>query len=260
MSTKQHSTTCDPSVTVTVMYAPWVDWRAEQAHCLRDTLAASPYISNVELHANSKDRQIWDDARECWLAGTQMDGTHHIVMQDDVKLCESFGQAAYNAISALPNRNICFYGTRKVFAEALADGYRWVRYNGGFWGQCPCIPTMWIEEAIEFGDYYTKDDFQADDCRLSLWNELDGQYDTWVTVPQLVEHLGSEDSARGSIPPGGQWTAGVFVEDTSLSPTEIDWSRQLTDSPRQNTSLQVNRRGDKFRIDRLKEDGYIASE
>lgn len=250
--------TFDPKISVTIMYAPWEAWRSEVAERLYQQLSESACIESVSKHANSKDRLIWEDARECWLAGVEAGATHHLVLQDDVELCENFGEAAYRALQAVPNRPVSFYGTHKRIREAFENGHRWIRYNGGFWGQAPCLPTMWIEEAVQFGDTYAKPEFQADDCRLSLWAELSLHCNTWVTTPQLVEHLGNEDSARGSMPPS-DWTAALFVGDTEYDPTAIDWKRGLRDVPMASRPLQIQRRPEKFRLDKLEADGYIES-
>ena len=245
----------DPTITATVMYAPWSDWRGENAHELYDQLSASDFIDHASLHPNQKARTVWEDARECWLEGVEHGSTHHIVIQGDVELCEGFGEAAYNAVSAVPNRNIGFYGTHKRLAEAFEDGKRWYKYDGGLWGQASCLLTDHIQSMVAFGDTYFEADVPHDDTRLAAWSELALPQATWMALPQLVEHLGAEDSEMNHQTPT-DWTAATYVGDTDLDAREIDWTER-TDVPSYAGERQVNQRPSIFCIEELVADGYI---
>lgn len=249
----------EPRLSVAIHYAPWVDWREENAKDQAARLEQSDYVNHVKLFPADEDvTSIWESIRPCWLWGAETDSTHHITVQGDVVLCENFGEAARNAIRTLPNRNISFYGTHKRLREEFESGGRWYRYNGGFWGQCACIPSPDIQDAIAFGDTYVEDDYGADDRRLSAWNELAQSEATWITTPQLAEHLGDEESARGSMPPS-DWTAAIYVGDLDIDAADIIWSFDRESVPYYNSELKINTIPDRFEIEKLVEDGYIEA-
>lgn len=249
--------TFEPTISVTVMYAPWVAWRAENAADIAEELRAVDSVSSVREHAATDNGDIWDDARECWLDGDAADSTHHIVIQGDVELCDGFGEAMTDAIRAVPNRMIGFYGNHKSIRDAAEEGHNWIRLEGGVWGQCVCVPSVDVAEMVEWIDYYFEDDFIHDDTMLAGWTQLAQPDAVWIPIPQLVEHKGADDSSMGHEMPV-DFTAAVYAGDTDVDVREIDWTGGLTDAP----YVGSNHRkpfpsSDGFRFDRLEADGYI---
>jgi len=247
----------EPRISTTIMYAPWVGWRAENASEIASQLRASSYIDSVNLHEAANTDDIWSDARECWLDGDNVDSTHHIVVQGDAELCDGFGEAVYNAIRAVPNRVLGLYGNHQSMEPAVRDGKRWVRMNGGVWALCVCIPSTDVREMVEWCDYYFEDDYIHDDTMIGAWSQLEYPGDVWQAVPQLVEHRGADDSSIGHNVPT-DFTAALYVEETDLSAPEIDWVGGSHAVP---TITNHHRRPfpgtDGLRHDRLVEDGYI---
>lgn len=246
-----------PEITVSILFAPWVDWRQEQAAANCDRLAVSDAIASVEMQpASTEHENIWRDVKQCWEWGAEQDGTHHLVLQGDVALCEEFGVTLRRALRAVPNRELTLYAGWQSVRHAWEQGHRWVRFDGCYWGQARCLPTADIPGLLSFNERYVDASYEHDDTRYQLWNQLAMRRDTWVPVPQLVEHLGADDSAKGNNTPA-DLTAAVFVGDTDETPADIDWNAGLDTVPRLSSDRAFPRVQDRLDCERLAADGYI---
>ena len=54
----------------------------------------------------------WRCERLAWLAGYPSDTSHHLVLEDDVILCNHFSEAVRRALSEVPEAIVTFYSNR----------------------------------------------------------------------------------------------------------------------------------------------------
>jgi hypothetical protein len=212
------------------MYAPWIDWREENALKTADRLRDSEYITDVWTNPCSKE-DVWVNAKPCWEKSFESDASHHMVVQGDVILCDGFGEAFTNALSAVPDRMVSPFSVW-MFDEEYALGTNWSRVPCRVWGAAVSLP---VEDARDFVNW-TEDnisyDYEHDDMRLSAYNYLEKGTDVWLTQPSLAEHEGGKrESSLGHNPPVRR-IARYYVGNYDIDPTEIDWSFNLKNVPK----------------------------
>ena len=247
----------EPTISVSIMYAPWVDWRYENTERNKERLERDQFVEDVSLCPASEETTPWDTARNAWSKVLDIqDTTHHLLLQGDVELCPDFGEVVYNMLRVLPNREICLYGNRKDLVEAAQDGHRWFRYRGCYWGQGRVLPMFYVKDMLDFCEKYYDESSVHDDVRYHAWGQIGRDTDTWIPIPQVVEHLGDEDSAMGNNTPV-DLTASLYVGDTDLEPSEIDWGKGISEAPRRGGRNALKLYEERLDLDRLIEDGYI---
>lgn len=205
------------SLSATIMHAPWAterrSWVRNMKHQLRDIR-----MNVVEDHDRAG---IWPTAQKAWRSAR---GSHHLVLQDDVELCDGFVQHATDAIKANPDAAISFFMfAGKAHTQAREAGLSWVIAEGHITAQALCLPSAWITPWLTWCRDRMRMDFRHDDVRLQLWLYEQGK-PIWFTVPCLVEHLGDKTSIAGNHPPLAR--VAPWYE-KQLAP--VDWTRGLGD-------------------------------
>ena len=221
---------------VSILYLPDNDTRTAFARETYDRLEADPYIHDAELIEAIPDGTIYDTSRKAHEWSLTTDGTHHVCLDDDVKLCEDFGEAATNALQAVPNRVVSFFTTHTSADAALERNQRWFRTEK-LWGQAMVMPLQYMEDFLDWCDEFYG--HSSEDVAVNCWNCLEGPGDVWITVPSLVEHCEDEvgGSSVGHNPPCER-TAHLFIDDTTLDPRNVDYSFELSEIPSSSTSMR----------------------
>lgn len=215
----------DVSVAVSIMWLPDDNQRSEFARNQYEKLQNDPHIDYVELIDAVPDGSIYDTFVKAQEWAVTTDATHHVSIQDDVRTCENFGEAAVNALQAVPNRIVSFFTTYHQQSTEFEKRNQWFRSTGKIWGQSIVIPTEFIPEMLDWWDEWIPEDYGSSDSVVWCWNDLEGPGDIWFTVPSLVQHCEREvgGSSVGHNPPC-QRRAEEYIDNYSLDAGDIDWS------------------------------------
>lgn len=165
----------------------------------------------------------------CWYGVQQarklMDktSTHHLVLQEDVLLCNNFFAAVEEILKILPHHIISFYNLKSERAKhdwATKKGYSWVVNDAGSAGPAILMPADYVYSFLKFSDKWVAPETKYEESRLWGWQKVNNIH-TWVSNPNLVEHLGSMSSTLGFNSFGK--TAVNYIGDAD--PLSIDWTK-----------------------------------
>lgn len=145
-------------------------------------------VSMPDVVWDTDGRGAWWCAREAW---RRAQGTHHLVLQDDITFCADLPSSVLAAVRARPDHPVSFFLPRNI-AEASALGLQWVSCVRFLWSQAVALSRPLIEPMIEWiAENEDGHPFwgTCDDTRMaSFFRGMDLR--TYVTVPNLVEHVG----------------------------------------------------------------------
>ncbi|MGP3937820.1 hypothetical protein [Nonomuraea sp. KM88] len=158
-------------------------------------------------------------AKRAW-AAVPDDATHHLVLQDDVRLSAGFAAHLADAVRARPRHAVALYSNwnspqNSYFVRrAAAAGSAWAPLSQEEW-----IPTQGLvlpaERARELAAYLApiSDDIRDDDEMVALFCAERG-LPVLAAVPHLLDH---EDTPSLAGHPGS-FHATVYAGDTHLAP------------------------------------------
>lgn len=199
-----------PFVSVAIMHA---DWKADRVASVQNILQGLRH-SYVRVIKATPGAGVWDTAQKAWQAYPE-GATHHIVLQDDIQLCQFFWQNAMSAIVSRPDHVLSFFCLRKPPMEkAKAAASSWCWGMDAAYGPASAMPTHQIPNMLEWQKKFVKPEYDHDDNRIGLYARATGQ-GVWVTAPSLVQH----GSCKSSL--GHQWAgqAGWFHDQVSV----VNW-------------------------------------
>ena len=213
----------DIKVSSAVMHAPWNAYRASLVNVLRKKIA------NLKVIEDTNREGVWQTAKRSWLSAFNTNSTHHLVVQDDIEVCNGFMADLPHVISALPDKPIYLFTTRNSVLEAAQNkDSHWVRQYGALSGCGVILPKWMIKEWFEWLPTVIPDDWEpnVDDSRLALFL-LSRKESAWITIPTLVEHLGASSSEIGHN--NARRVSCNYLG--SRRPREIDWTKGAKDAP-----------------------------
>jgi len=188
-----------------------------------------PYLQeklggNIPVSMDSESKGIIWNCKNAWKMYDK-EADWHIVIQDDAIICENFREKAIEAINKsfhdmlkytdgkknafdyVPefyNTTVYnfYYGTRVALKQeaeqGLKDGY--VMSNRPRWGVAICMPTVLIDEMLE---YFETLNNQQDDERISRFINMKGMR-VYFPMPSLVDHRSELESLVGNALSGGR--------------------------------------------------------
>jgi len=129
----------------------------------------------------------------------ESESTHHLVIEDDVEICDNFIPLLQQAITAVPNQVISVYASR-----AQKDKVAWAKRNNSSWfrdahgasGQGVLFPVSLLQDFLLWEKINCPFDMPYEDTRLYGWMKERNLY-TWNTVPALIEHTQPMQSMLG---------------------------------------------------------------
>jgi hypothetical protein len=157
---------------------------------------------------------VWFNAKRCWKSAGK--ATHHLVLQDDIVICNNFVNGIFKVIEAFPNDIISlFHGPRKNFDGSC----RWGQ-SEGVWGQAIVMPTGIVQEFLNWEEDNIHPSFMHDDSRVSLFAINTGRR-VKVPFPNLVNH---RDTELKSVL-GNKWSKPRVSSDFmgARDPFDFDW-------------------------------------
>lgn len=136
------------------------------------------------------------------------EGTHFLVMQDDISLCRDFPRAVMDAVEDRPNNVLSLWvgalrqPTTKLYRQAQIHGERWVQiYFSDIHHVVALVWPRWLAE--EFLEWTSEGmlpgdgrDQQSDDAIVGAWARRTKNY-VFAHVPCLVEHEDDVESTIG---------------------------------------------------------------
>ena len=84
-------------LSVAIMHTPAFQERRIHLEKMIDKISVSTIQQEVEdfkIFSDWYQKGVWYNARQCWMWGLSTKCTHHLVMQDDIELCEQFLKTA----------------------------------------------------------------------------------------------------------------------------------------------------------------------
>jgi len=207
------------SLSVTVMHYQGASERRIAIERLIQNLQPQKIVDHwrdFRVMGDMYKRGPWWNAKRCWEFGASQSTTHHMLLQDDIKICKDFVTGVFDLIKVFPNDVMSlFHGPRKAFDNSR----RWGVTNTGPWGQAIIMPNKLITEFLVWQAEHVKPTFKHDDSRLALFLHKTGKR-TMVPFPNLVDH----EELKSVL--GNSWSqpriSSNFLGETS--PHDIDWS------------------------------------
>lgn len=205
------------TVSCTVMNAPFDRKRRYSVSALISSLGEEEIRKNwvdFEVMGDFYSRGCWWNAKRCWTHALTMDSTHHLLLQDDVVVCDDFVKGLPSVIAAYPDDVISLFAMpRKGFS---AMNRRWGECEGT-WGCGIVMPKELIRDFLEWEEANVRPEFKHDDSRISLWC-VKTKRTVKVPFPNLVDHLTMKSTL------GNSWSKPRVSENFLTSPiSAIDW-------------------------------------
>lgn len=158
--------------------------------------------------------------------------SHHLVLQDDLGLCQDFIRSVKRVIKARPENLIALYTNANSVLTARDRAASWVE-KSGVSGPSIIWPGDLIDEFLQWQDAHIDHDFQWDTVRVSMWL-IKTSKRAFATVPSLTEHLGCVSSTMGLNDRDKVATWYIGADQSALG---IDWSQGLSSPPKDTTDI-----------------------
>ena len=226
------------TLSVAVMHAAFDPHRNDYLSGLLRSLGESHQAVLRDAHdfavISDNDRLgPWPTARAAWQWSLRTGATHHLLLQDDVIVCDGFLTMAKEALAAVPREMVSFFTTRPGYAKrAVSRNHHWLRSNAEVFGQAICMPDDVLADFLRWERSHIKPTYKHDDARVGYY-AIARDRPIYFTLPSLVQHVGLEHSTLGHSVPAHQkvlhspwfskevgsvdWTEGV--EDSLYEPT-----------------------------------------
>lgn len=157
-----------PVVSVAVMHTPTASARVQNL---------VPLALQLPLATVVKDRGlgVWDTAMRAWQLGASSGATHHLVLQDDAKLCVSFYATTLSLVEKAPSACVSLFTPTPAI-------HRWIPP-----GTALVMPTSWINGFIAWAATQSVRQRRHDNVMLGRWLRLTRRSLMFAT-PSLVQH------------------------------------------------------------------------
>lgn len=160
-------------------------WRHADGHRLTvDTTEGAPYV--------------WSEAQ--WRASLAGEGTHCVMLNDDVILCDGFLRNLVSLLEVQPNVIISLYNISNLAKEAFKQNMRWVTTVDGLVGNAYVMPRAVLEDFLSWRDLYLLPEAKeklSEDQQVNLYSMANSGL-IWHTVPALVDHDTTVPSLYGN--------------------------------------------------------------
>ena len=176
----------------------------------------------------------WYNAKRCWQIGEKSQATHHLHMQDDIRVCHNFVEGIKSVIAAFPDEIISiFHGPRKAFNGSA----RWGQSEGA-WGQGIIMPVAMVKEFLIWERQNIDPCFPHDDSRVSLFAIKTGRR-VFIPFPNLIDHR--DDELKSIL--GNRWNKPRVSSDFmgDRDPANFDWNQKEPMMKSINSFTQYNK-------------------
>ena len=136
---------------------------------------------------------IWHTAKRAWREA-RPDVTHHLVLQDDIVLCENFVDIVQGILQNADPEYVDVNEVGFSFCDDIWKMRHAYKFNKGWvytqmarHAQALMLPITWIEPFITWADYNVRPEYYHDDGRLEMWLR-ENYMVLHHSVPSLVKH------------------------------------------------------------------------
>ena len=186
-------------LSIAIMHTPVFKERRNHVENILNQISVSTIQQEVEdfkIFSDWYQKGAWYNARQCWMWGLSLKSTHHLVLQDDVILCEQFVKAVKKCVENYPEHPLGLYANRKICEEAMKQDIRWCQIPDGTWGQAILLPQSMIAKFLKWEKNHILPNFKHDDSRLAMYL-VNCKIPAMCPMPSLVDHAGAESSIVG---------------------------------------------------------------
>jgi hypothetical protein len=169
---------------------------------LPDLLARLGEPVKVVIDRHPKRRNPWLAMKEAWRVGIKLNGTHHLMIENDALPCRDFLATVREVCEQHPDEITKFY-TPDAFSkewreveQVAAAGGRLARVWEWSCLTAVVMPTYTLEPFLHWAESYPTEYGNEADIRLREWMNRRWPKPMQVTVPSLVEHLGDVSLVR----------------------------------------------------------------
>ena len=225
------------SISCTIMQSSFNAQRKQSVEQLQFQLFSQEWEKNwlnLTVIKDDVGRGPWWTAKKCWEEGSVSNATHHLLLQDDVVICNNFVNGIKSVISSYSNDIISlFHGPRKAFNGSARWGL-----SEGVWGQGIVMPVYLVEEFLKWEAKNISKDFPHDDSRVSLF-AIKTKRHVKVPFPNLVDHRDVEIKSVM----GHKWIRPRISSDFmgERNPEDFDWSNKKNQMKSVNSFTQYNK-------------------
>jgi hypothetical protein len=186
----------------------------------------------VSTSWDTKGIGCWQNQKRSWQMYTE-DATHHMVIQDDVKVCNNFIPAVLKALEANPDNAISWSNHATNASLAIRDDQHWITMSYGCCGQCNTLPISMIKPFIawEMATFNQSNEGKFlrsnADTRLSAFLAEQNMV-TYSPVPYLVDHVEMGSLLHHSVAVASEYFCAID------NPQDINWA--VPERPHHSTS------------------------
>lgn len=167
------------------------------AERIRRQASGDERFAGVDVFYDVDRRGCWHGWSSAWAAHRQWPGvTHHVVLQDDILVCDDFPQTMLALASARSDDWVSGFLPRKSVTQAVEQGCSWVRTTRFLWAQCVMAPVEQGDACLAWVSQHEQSQAASDwkihdDVRIAAWLKTNKR-PMFVAVPHPVQHIGDE--------------------------------------------------------------------
>jgi len=199
--------------------------RLQMAINLRKELLRQNPSAHVTFYTDATRSGVWANTEKTW-QGYNKKNSHYVILQEDTFPCPNFFNHLTSAIEAKPDECISLYlgySDKNRMNKAIKKNIHWFKFKQWMTGQGVVLPTKYISPFLKWTDRHISRKIKRNcDARLNAWLLENNKY-IWQTIPELIDHLGGENSTlvgpsktkRGYILAGEEpidWSLGINGE------------------------------------------------
>lgn len=190
-------------------------------------VSAKPLGIPVQISFDDGSLGVWKNYVQALTMGGGREGTHRIIIQDDVTFDRNILEKVNYILEHAPeDRIICLYNpTNSDYLDCHKQGRHVLATDINFWLQCTIYPNELMRDFVAKLDLYAKESRNEDD-RLAAWLQLRKEK-LFAVVPSLVQHFGAFRSSLGTPGKVGQFIRNSQTYDNQFDVTKVDWEAEF---------------------------------
>lgn len=217
-------------ISIAIQHTPTHADRRKWAQAMMAQLRSEDDQIPIALVEDANEEGCWPTFRRALeVAGT---APHHLMLQDDLGLCQDFIGAVREIIRVRPATLVALYTNSGSVFKARQRGESWIE-KAGVCGPAVIWPNELIRDFVEWQNAHIDACFPWDTVRVSMWL-LKTSQKAYATVPSLAQHLGHKASILGL---NGRDKTATWYIGANQSALAIDWTKGLSSPPKDTTHI-----------------------
>lgn len=203
------------SIAVSIAHAGHIPERKPLLERLLGSLGTG--WSSVHVESARAKPFVWSERQ--WRAVADTDAEYGLFLNDDLVLCDKFGETLEAVVAAQPSEIVSLYCSDSKAAHLMG---RWYTSRDGLIGNAYSMSTGILREFLAFRDLALRAgsvELLSEDQQINLFAMATGRK-IWHTRPSLVEHDVSVASCYGN--EGNSARTSVIPPWRAMN--ELDWS------------------------------------